>query len=50
MSKFNTDLLCLNCKEREEAHPKYREACEAEENAVRRGDMNFPGIGRPEDL
>jgi hypothetical protein len=47
---FNTEVLCLDCKEREEQHPRYEEARRAEAEAVRRGDMNFPGIGKPEDL
>jgi hypothetical protein len=50
MSRFNTDIICLGCIEREQAHPKYREAADAELQAVRRGDYNFPGIGCPPDL
>ena len=50
MSMFNTDELCLDCKQREEEHPRYEEARRAETEAVRRGETNFPGIGRPEDL
>lgn len=50
MSIFNTDLICLECKEKEKQHPKYEEARAAEEAAVKRGDYNFPGIGKPDDL
>lgn len=50
MSRFNTDEICPRCIEAEEAHPKYEEAYEAELAAVRRGDMNFPGIGCPPEL
>jgi hypothetical protein len=47
---FNTEQICLDCKEREEQHPRYEEARRAEAEAVRRGELNFPGIGKPEDL
>jgi hypothetical protein len=50
MSKFNTDILCMSCKQREREHPRYEEADAAEVAAVRRGDYNFPGIGKPSDL
>lgn len=50
MSKFNTDVICLACKEREKKHPKYAEADAAEIAAVRSGNYNFPGIGCPPDL
>ena len=47
MSKFNTDCLCPKCAEEERQHPDYQKACDAEINAVRHGDYNFPGIGWP---
>ena len=50
MSKFNTDEICLDCVEKERKHPNYKEASEAEERAVRAGNYNFPGIGKPADL
>jgi hypothetical protein len=50
MSMFNLDTLCMECKEEEEKHPKYQEAREAERQACLRGDMNYPGIGKPQDL
>jgi hypothetical protein len=50
MSKFNTQQICLECKDKERAHPLYAEADRAETEAVRRGDYNFPGIGKPDDL
>lgn len=45
MSVFNTDDICMECKEAEKKHPRYQYAREAEADAVRRGDYNFPGIG-----
>jgi len=50
MSRFNTERLCPACIARERAHPKYAEAEAAEIAAVRAGDYNFPGIGKPEGL
>lgn len=46
MSMFNTETICLDCKKSEEQRPDYAKAREADEAAVRRGDFNFPGIGR----
>ncbi|HUC91970.1 MAG TPA: hypothetical protein VMS09_08070 [Paenibacillus sp.] len=50
MSMFNRDTICLDCKKKEETHPAYEQARKAEQDAVRRGDMNFPGIGLPPDI
>ena len=51
MSMFNLDEICMDCKKREKAHPKYKEAADAELAAVRAGNgKSFPGIGLPEDL
>lgn len=50
MSIFCTDMICLDCKDKEVKHPLYKQAREAEAEAVRRGDYNFPGIGKPSDL
>lgn len=50
MSIFNTDPICMKCKEKERNHPKYEEARDAERMAVHAGDYNFPGIGKPDDL
>lgn len=49
-SMFNTQTCCMDCIETEQRHPRYEEARKAELDAVRRGDYNFPGIGRPTDL
>ena len=50
MSMFNEDWVCEECKDKEVKHPKYEEACRAEADAIKNGDTNFPGIGKPEDL
>lgn len=45
MSRFNTQIICMSCEEAEKRQPDYEKARKAEEDAVRRGDYNFPGIG-----
>lgn len=50
MSRFNTQILCMECLEKEEKHPKYKEAAAAELHAVQAGNYNFSGIGKPADL
>lgn len=55
MSIFNTQTICADdptksCRAKEQKHPKYAEAKAAELAAVRAGDYNFPGIGKPADL
>ena len=50
MSYFNYDEICRECREKERDHPKFNEAYEAEVAAVKGGDLNFEGIGKPEDL
>jgi hypothetical protein len=50
MSKFNTEEICMDCKEREKRHPLYAEADHCETEAVRAGNTNFAGIGCPPEL
>ena len=50
LSKFNTQVICIPCKEKEKEHTDYEDACKAEKQAIDNGDLNFPGIGKPEDL
>lgn len=50
MSMFNREIICMDCHEKERAHPKYKEAMQVEMESVRRGEINFPGIGKPHDL
>jgi hypothetical protein len=45
MSMFNTQVICIPCKEEEKENPRYAEAVEAERKAVMNGDYNFGGIG-----
>ena len=50
MSMFNTEMCCQGCLHVESRHPKYKEAKAAELEAVKNGNYNFKGIGKPEDL
>ena len=53
-SWFNTETICCfdpdSCAAKEEAHPKFKDAKDREFEAVKAGDMNFPGIGLPPEL
>ena len=44
MSIFNQDVICLPCKRKEKLDPDYEPAVVAEQEAVRNGDYNFPGV------
>jgi hypothetical protein len=44
MSMFNTQTICMDCKDAEEKDPRYNEARAADEAAIRSGNFNFPGI------
>lgn len=50
MSWFNKQDLCPSCQQVESNHPRYKEAKEAVLEHERSGDMNWEGIGLPEDL
>lgn len=50
MSTFNTQMICEICEKLEKDHPRYAKAKEAELQAVKNGNYNFPGIGLPLDL
>jgi hypothetical protein len=44
MSWFNRDMICPDCEEEEEAHPLFKKAKEIENEQVKRGNMNYPGV------
>lgn len=50
MSIFNTEMICMTCEQKEMEHPEYRKAKDVELEQVRRGNYNYPGIGKPKDL
>ena len=45
MSMYNDDVLCPECQEKETQRSDYLEALQADRDAIKRGDFNFPGIG-----
>lgn len=50
MSYFNTDTICMKCKDIERAHPMFETARRIETEEVMRGNYNYEGIGLPNDL
>ena len=45
LSMYNDhDVLCMECKEAERRRSDYRNAVEADNAAIRRGDFNYRGI------
>ncbi len=44
MSRMNEDVLCPDCLDVEQAHPRYQEAVKAELNQVKAGNYNYPGL------
>ena len=45
MSMYNEDCICMSCKEKERKRPDYKQAQDADIEAIRAGDYNFSGIG-----
>lgn len=45
MSMFNTDCICMKCKDNERKRPDYRKANDADIAEIRKGNYNFAGIG-----
>ncbi len=44
MSMYNTDCLCMECKEKETKQSDYAEAVKADHEEIRRGNYNYKGI------
>ena len=49
MSMFDVSLICFDCADSEKKYPKYSEARQADEKAIREGNFNFEGIGQKKD-
>ena len=45
MSMFNTQVICMTCKEKEQQRADYHKAVEADHAEIRKGNYNFQGIG-----
>ena len=46
-SWFTADDICLDCSQKEKAHPDYRYARRVVIAAEQEGEMNHPGVGWP---
>ncbi len=44
MSIFNTDVICMSCKDKERKDPEYKAASIAETEAYRNGVKDFQGV------
>jgi len=50
-SYFNMEMICTSvCDKNERAHPGFNEARRIENEEVRKGNMNFKGVGLPKEL
>jgi hypothetical protein len=47
---FNTENICMDCKDKEQGHPQYDLARTKDVEAIKKGNYNFEGIGLPDDL
>jgi hypothetical protein len=51
MSRFNTDMICINCQTEEKNHKDFKKAFDEELKQIKENDnYNFSGIGLPDDL
>lgn len=44
MSMYNTECICLTCKEKEMARDDYSKAVETEHQEIKKGNLNYKGI------
>lgn len=44
MSMYNTDCICLTCKNKESKRADYDEAVKADHEATKKGNYNYRGI------
>jgi hypothetical protein len=49
-SYFNTEMICMPCSRTEELHSDFQKARDAEMAEVKKGNLNFEGIGKPNNL
>lgn len=45
MSMFNTQVICMDCQDKEMKREDYRNAVKADHEEIRKGNYNFKGIG-----
>ncbi len=44
MSMYNTDCLCLACKEKETKRSNYGKAVKADHEEIKKGNYNYKGL------
>ncbi len=44
MSMYNTDCICIKCKEEETKRPDYKKAVNADHEEIKKGNYNYSGI------
>lgn len=44
MSMYNTDCICMKCKEKEMKQSDYEKAVEADHEEISKGNYNYKGI------
>lgn len=44
MSMYNTDCICMICKEKESKRTDYSEAVKADQKEMKKGNYNYKGI------
>ncbi|MBU9723112.1 MULTISPECIES: gamma-glutamylcyclotransferase [Bacillaceae] len=44
MSMYNTDCLCMTCKDKESKQDDYDEAVKADHEEIKKGNYNYKGI------
>lgn len=49
-SYFNRQMICTACDAKERKHPLFERAMRIETEQVLKGNLNYEGIGLPEDL
>lgn len=47
MSWFNLDVICMDCSNQEAGHPDFAHAKAVENEQVRKGNLNYEGVGWP---
>lgn len=45
MSMYNTDCICLDCKDEEMKRDDYKKALDSDIAEIKKGNYNFNGIG-----
>ncbi|MDD2494642.1 MAG: gamma-glutamylcyclotransferase [Tissierellia bacterium] len=44
MSMFNTDCICMDCKDKETQRSDYEDAVRADHEEIKKGNYNYKGI------